>query len=334
MRGTMISLSFGFLSIALAGGALPGMAAECGPLQMVTSIPMRPIAGGRPGIGIKIGDTPETLLVDTGGGLSDITKRTVRELNLKPTRTNVTVTNVAGQKSDQAVRLPSITLGGLRQEGAYFQVAPGPDNGNDKDRQPFAGTLGPDLLQKFDADFDFTAGKLNLVSPDHCEGKVVYWTAPAIAIVPMHVAQFGHVIFPMTLDGKRVTVLLDTGATNTAMNLDVARRIFDVDVNGPDVQKVGEIAGGYTANIYRRRFKTLEVDGVIIMDPVIALLPNLMGSGPAPRTGSLTRDTDDVQGLPDLILGMSVLSKLHVYIAYKEAKLYLSAGAPQAQPPP
>src|SRR6266566_1741757 len=174
--------------------------------------------------------------------------------------------------SDAADRRPSITLGRFRQEGAYFQVAPGPDNANDKNGQPFAGTLGPDVLQKFDADFDFTAGKLNLVSPDHCEGKVVYWTAPAVAIVPMHVAQFGHVIFTMTLDGKRINVLLDTGASNTTMNLDVARRIFSVDLNGPEVEKVGEITGGYTANVYRRRFKKLEVDGVVINDPLITLL--------------------------------------------------------------
>jgi len=301
---------------------------------MVTSVPMRPIVGGIPGIDVLIADTRQVLLVDTGGVFSDVTKRTARELNLKPTRSNITMTDVRGQRSDQAVRLPSIALGRLRQEGAYFQVAPGSDDPNDTSPQPFAGTLGPDLLQRFDADFDFASGKLNLISPGHCEGKVVYWTAPAIAIVPMHVAQFGHIIFPMTLDGKRVTVLLDTGASNTTMNLDVARRVFKVDVTSPDVEKVGEITGGYTANVYRRRFKTLEVDGVVVTDPLITLLPNMMGSAPAPRTGSLTRDNDDVQGLPDVILGMSVLSKLHVYIAYKESKLYLSAGAPLAASPP
>jgi predicted aspartyl protease len=330
MRGTMKSLGLCLLPTALAGGAIPALAAECGPLQMVTSIPMKPIIGGIPGIDVQIADTRQTLLVDTGGVFSAVTKRTVRELKLKPTQSNVGMTNVRGQKSDQAVRLPSIALGTLRQEGAYFQVDPAPDDPDDKSPQPFAGTLGPDLLQKFDADFDFASGKLNLISPNHCEGKVVYWTAPAIAIVPMHVAQFGHVLFPMTLEGKRVNVLLDTGASNTTMNLDVARRIFDVDLNGPEVEKVGEITGGYTANVYRRRFKKLEVNGVVINDPLITLLPNMMGPAPARRTGSLIRDTDDVQGLPELILGMSVLSKLHAYIAYKESKLYLSAGAPVA----
>ncbi len=332
MRGIKISL--GLFAILAGLPALPATAAECGPLQMVTSVPMRPIVGGIPGIDVLIADTRQVLLVDTGGVFSDVTKRTARELNLKPTRSNITMTDVRGQRSDQAVRLPSIALGRLRQEGAYFQVAPGSDDPNDTSPQPFAGTLGPDLLQRFDADFDFASGKLNLISPGHCEGKVVYWTAPAIAIVPMHVAQFGHIIFPMTLDGKRVTVLLDTGASNTTMNLDVARRVFKVDVTSPDVEKVGEITGGYTANVYRRRFKTLEVDGVVVTDPLITLLPNMMGSAPAPRTGSLTRDNDDVQGLPDVILGMSVLSKLHVYIAYKESKLYLSAGAPLAASPP
>jgi hypothetical protein len=244
------------------------------------------------------------------------------------------VTNIAGQKSDQAVRLPSITLGGLRQEGPISKWQPARTTPTIKINRPSPARLAPSVLQKFDADFDFTARKLNFVSADHCEGKVVYWTAPAIAIVPMYVAQFGHVIFPMTLDGKRVTGLLDTDATNTAMNLDVARRIFDVDVNGPDVQKVGEINGRYTANVYGRRFETLEVDGVVVADPLITLLPNMIGSAPAPRTGSLVRDNDDVQGLPDLILGMSVLSKPHVYIAYKERNLYLSAGSPPAASPP
>jgi hypothetical protein len=95
---------------------------------------------------------------------------------------------------------------------------------------------------------------------------------------------------------------------------------------------VGRIAGGSTANIYRRRFKKLELDGVVISDPLITLVPNSMGPPPAPAAGSFFWETDELQGLPDLILGMSVLSKLHVYIAYKERTLYLSAGTPSPAP--
>jgi predicted aspartyl protease len=328
-----IRRSLGLVTILASMTAFPGYAAECGPLMMVTSVPMRPIAAGPPGIEVSIADTPQTFLVDTGGVFSSVTKRTVRELNLKPAQPNFTTTNLRGQKSDQAIRLPSIAIGRLRQEGVYFQVDPAADNPDDKNPQPYGGTLGPDLLQRFDADFDFANGSLNLVSPDHCKGKAVYWTAPAVAIVPIRVAQFGHVFFPMTLDGKRVAVLLDTGSTDTVMNLDVARRVFNVNVNAPDVQKLGQATGGYAANVYRRRFKKLELDGVVIADPLITLTPNMMGPPPAPPTGSFFWQNDDLQGLPDLVLGMSVLSKLHVYIAYQERKLYLSAGASSTAPP-
>jgi len=330
MRG--VRRIVGLFTILASMAAFPGFAAECGPLTMVTSVPMRPIAGGPPGIDALIADMRQTLLVDTGGVFSSVTKRTMRELNLKPAQSNVTATNVRGQKSDQAVRLPSIAIGRLRQEGVNFHIDPAADNPDDKNPQAYGGTLGPDLLQRFDADFDFANGNLNLVSPDHCKGKIVYWTAPAVAIVPIRVAQFGHVFFPMTLDGKRVAVLLDTGSTDTEMNLDAARRVFNVNVNAPDVQRVGQIAGASTANIYRRRFKKLELDGVVITDPLITLLPNTMGPPPAPPTGSFFWENDDLQGLPELTLGMSVLSKLHVYIAYKERKLYLSAGAPSPAP--
>jgi predicted aspartyl protease len=300
--------------------------------MMMTSVPMRPIAGGPPGIDVSIADKPQTFLVDTGGAFSSVTKRTVRELNLKPTQSNVAMPNVKGQKSDQTARLPSIAIGRMRQEGVNFQIEPAADNPDDKNPQPYGGTLGPDLLQRFDADFDFANGRLNLVSPDHCKSQGVYWTAPAVAIVPIRVGQFGRVFFPMTLDGKRVAVLLDTGSTDTVMNLDVARRVFSVNVNAADVQKTGQITGGYTANVYRRRFKKLELDGVVIADPLITLLPEVMGPPPVPPSGSFFWENDDLQGLPTLILGMSVLSKLHVYIAYKERKLYLSAGAPSAAP--
>jgi hypothetical protein len=38
---------------------------------------------------------------------------------------------------------------------------------------------------------------------------------------------------------------------------------------------------------------------------------------------------EETVGLPDLILGMNVLSQMHVYIAYRERKLYITAADPQ-----
>ena len=122
--------------------------------------------------------------------------------------------------------------------------------------------------------------------------------------------------------------MLDTGASNTVLNLDIARRTFRVDVNASDVEKVGEIGKSQTG-VYRRRFKTIAFEGITVANPIITMYPDLMGGAGAaqPQTGSLIRDARG--GLPDVILGMNVLSEMHVYIASKERKLYMTAANPQ-----
>ena len=321
---TMVGQSARFpILVASLFVSAPAVAAECGPLQVITTLPMTPL--GNPGnvvtVPATIGDKrPVKLLLDTGGAFSEISETIVNELNLPSRPSRVQMVNVAGQRTTQEVRLPSITLGRVRQEGPFFIVDPAPGGGT----EPFDGILAPDFLLNVDLDLDFGGNKVNLVSPQHCAGKVVYWAAPAIAVVPIHIDANGHIRLTMMLDGKRVNAMLDTGATNTVLNLDVARKTFDVDTSAPDVQRVGELKGGYTADIYKRRFHTLAVDGITIQNPEIVLLPDMMSNKSDQRPiGSLIPDTD--HRLQDLILGMSVLSKLHVYVAYKEAKVYITA---------
>ncbi len=73
-------------------------------------------------------------------------------------------------------------------------VLPGEDGPNGPDIEDFGGILGADMLRNVDLDLDFAAGKLNLVSQDHCSGNVVYWQAPAVAVVPMTLDRWGHVL--------------------------------------------------------------------------------------------------------------------------------------------
>ncbi len=329
MRATWRSLSCISLGIAAAAFTLPAMAAECGPLPLLTTLDLNIPRSGVPIVDAMIADKPVHLLVDTGGAFSVLTKRTIREFGLPTSSSRVQLRNVRGQKENLEVRLPSITLGRLRQEGLFFMVDPRPDDPSDTRPQVFHGVLGPDFLANVDLDFDFAANKLNIVSQNHCEGKVVYWQAPALAILPMTINQSGHIVFRMELDGKRVNAMLDTGASNTNVNLTTARQAFNVDVNASDVEKVGELTGGgYNASVYRRRFKSIAFEGVTIANPMVDLLPDLIsGASPgAPSTGSIIRND---RALPDVILGMSTLSQLHLYIAYRERKVYITAAGPQ-----
>src|SRR5262249_24411073 len=156
---------------------------------------------------VTIANKEVRFLVDTGGAFSYVEAKVVEDMNL-PVRESVPQIGVAGKTvSHREVRLPSITLGTTRQEGVYLMVQ---STGESKD-DPFQGSLAPDMLMNADVDFDFAANKLNLISQQHCDGKVVYWSAAKVAIVPFRLDTSGHVSFPMTLDGKRVNAILDTG---------------------------------------------------------------------------------------------------------------------------
>jgi predicted aspartyl protease len=335
MRATWKSLSCISLGLAAATLTLPAIAAECTDLNLFAALDVKMLPSGRPAVEGMIGDRPETFLIDTGGVISMLTPRAVHELNLTTVRARdrVAMAVVSGARSDQMVQLPSITVGRYHQDKPYFYVLPGKYNPDDKRQPEFAGIIAPDFLQHFDVDFDFAVSKLNLISQDHCDGKVVYWQAPAVAVVPMQLDRGGHIKFQMQLDGTKVNAALDTGASSTTMNLTVARQAFHIDVDAPDVVKIGELRGRYTANIYRRRFKSLAFEGVTIINPMIDLLPDLLsGANPGtPRTGSIIREE---KALPDVILGMSTLSQLHLYVAYQERKVYITAAGPPAAPAP
>src|SRR5262245_48679655 len=116
MRAIRSSLLLATLVLSAVNTTPAAAGAACGPLNLMTTIDLRPGAGA-PIITAMIGEKPVGLLVDTGGALSSLTKKTVRELNLQTGQSRVYLKDVRGQTESLEARLPSITLGRLRQEG-------------------------------------------------------------------------------------------------------------------------------------------------------------------------------------------------------------------------
>jgi len=323
------------LGVGLSTALFPhsALAAEqCGPLQRITSVDTVTGPAGYMLVPVKIGDAQRLLLFDTGGSISGVTQQTAQELHLPAYDSRVRLIGVNGAVSTRYTIIPSVTIGTTQAKSSQYMILP---NG----MQPgIAGTLAP--ATGVDIDLDFAARKLSFFSTDHCEGKVVYWPAQAVAVVPMRIAGSPtggsglgteHIIIPVTLDGKQLDALIDTGAGNNALNLRVATDRFSVDVSAPDVQQIGQFENKPSAKIYRKRFATLSFEGVTVINPVIDLLPDEMtrALGDTRPTGSLIREPD--RGLPDLIIGMPVLNKTHMYIAYKERKVYITAAGDAAQ---
>lgn len=230
-----------------------------------------------------------------------------------------------GTRLSTYTKVPSFDLGALHSKNPAFMLA----GFGDPNIPGLRGILGGDQFRNYDVEIDPRARLINLFSQDHCEGRVVYW-AGAYSDLPIGFSQDGEIRLIMTLDGKDVDTVLDTGAPNTTLSLQAARKVFDLDTDSPGMEK---LSGEGRDGVYRYRFKSLVAGGITITNPQIVLVRDALADRLRQEEIDAHHLMPDTARTPQLILGMDVLRQLHLYIAYKERKLYVtaaSAGTPQA----
>jgi hypothetical protein len=180
------------------------------------------------------------------------------------------------------------------------------------------GTISPDVFGRYDVEFDFAAGKLHLWSPQHCPGKVVYWTQQPYMALPIRVDAVKQIHFSATVDGKEMDALLDTGSSKSILRLDMARAVLGWVSNPPGL--LCEKDGAYC----HYPFKALSFGGVAVNNPNIDIIPDqLVGLR---ERGEVHENTGNMHA-PELIIGTSVLKNLHLYIAYREGVIYGTGAA-------
>lgn len=221
--------------------------------------------------------------------------------------------------------VPSFDLGAVHSKDATFMLA----GFGDPNIPGLKGILGSDRFRDYDVEIDPRAHLVNLFSQDHCDGHVVYW-AGAYSDLPIGFSQDGEIRLIMTLDGNDLDTVLDTGAPDTTLSLQAARRVFDLDTDSPNVEK---ISGEGRDGVYRYRFKSLVAGGITIKNPQIVLVRDALADRLRQEEIDAHHLMPDSARTPQLILGMDVLRQLHLYIAYKERKLYVTAASAGAPPP-
>jgi predicted aspartyl protease len=276
---------------------------------------------------VSLEGTSVRMALDTGAPLSAVDPIVAHNLHLVQRRiAQGFMYDIAGEPFTYIAVPHDLALGDMHASGVDLMVWPSPMGGGDG---RIGGTLAADLLRHYDVDIDFASHKLSLFSQDHCPGKVVYWTSGDVAVVPVHVVNSGHIIVPVKLDGQPFDAVLDTGSTFSFISQATASGRFHLTPNSPDVTKVGDTQAPGAVPLYRHVFKSLELEGITIGNPVITMFENVGKSREAPHLGSRISDADESGGNTDFILGLNELDHLHLYIAYKEQKLYISpASAP------
>ena len=277
----------------------PASAAEDCTLKQLAAVETTAATSGGMLVPVTMAGKQVKMLLDTGGYMSSVSPRVARELGLATRHVGIVQYDVAGKPIDQTVDVRDFRLGTLKASSLEFMVGE-PPSGTD-------GVLAPNILQAYDVELDFPRKKLSLISPDHCKGQVVYWPNTAVAAVPMRITETGHIVFRMQLDDQRVQAMLDTATQRTTLSTSAASRLFNINASMPTY-----------------RFKTLSVEGITVNNPEIALASNITRAPTTRASGLLS--SDERRDTPDLLLGMSTLKHLHVYIAYKERMLYITAG--------
>lgn len=326
-------------SIALMVGALllnsvaaPALAEDC-TLKLLASLDLKRDGDEFvPLVPVILSGQQKYMLIDTGSGFNMISATTADELALKRQKGRFQIFDVSNDYSSEYVT-SSFGIGGMTADHMNLVVEPSSMTVNDSKLD--SGLLGYDILSHFDVDIDFGTGKLNLVSPDHCEGKVVYWPASAVAVIPMTLHDFGHIEIPVKLDGQLQYAIVDTGAGYTTLTTLAAENAYNLKLGSPDTPALGNLQGHESQATYQHTFKLLEFEGVGISNPQIAIIPDTTrhtrAAASEPEVGSHLPKAAQDEVRINMLIGMNILRHLHIYIAYKEHKLYITpAGTPAA----
>jgi predicted aspartyl protease len=312
MRGP----AFVLLAAAAASTAHAG---DCG-LQKMAGFDMQGLESGRVEIPASLDGKPYLMMLDTGAPIGILDTAVADELELKrnPIRGPEQFYSASGASPTQFVAIPSVKLG--QTEAAYTEFLIGTFTGWPPH---FGGTIASDILKNFDLDLDFGAQKANLFSQDHCDGKVVYW-APYYTSAPLNIDRLGYLIVDVTLDGQETSAEIDTGSPDTILNETASKRLFGIDTASPGVETAG--TGGDTRHRYK--FKSLAFAGISIPGPRIFIAHDLVEE--ASRKDLVDSKLQGYQGREaihsaQMVLGTDILRRLHLYIAYKEKKIYLTA---------
>jgi hypothetical protein len=188
---------------------------------------------------------------------------------------------------------------------------------------PSIGSIAIPTLSGVDYELDFAHNKLNLFSSNHCPGNVVYWADKAAAI-PYTLDRVGVPLFPIELDGKKISAALQVGGSNSRLKTDASKALYGFDEHSPDIRS-DTSDSGKLVNHYRAMKMTLP--GLSVSNADVQLVAGLdkrceLSPDAGPEHSATYRKCF---GNPPLTLGLDVLQHLRLYFATEEHILYVTA---------
>jgi clan AA aspartic protease (TIGR02281 family) len=296
--GTLRSCCAG-LGVLLAGQAWAG---EC-QLTEYGTLPVE-MVGVRATTMAKINGPSTRFILDTGAFFSTMSSANASALGLKlqPLPFGFRLRGIGGSANAQQAHVKEFGILDTTLKNVDFIVG-GSDAGD--------GLLGANLLDFADLEIDLAHGKMTLFKADHCDNSsLAYWVKDGKYNVADIEAVSDHdrrTFISVTINGKKVRALLDSGAPATVLSRDAAERA-GIDLNAPDV-KVARSTHGIGAKLLKTW--TVSVDSFSVGSETIQHSQMQVLDG---KIGDRT----------DMLLGVDFLLAHHMFIGNSTEKAYFT----------
>lgn len=297
-------------ALVLAALALPGAAAAqaAAPACKYVEFASVPLRYTGPHLEItmtgSINGTPALMLVDTGAWDTVLTRTGTERRNLMLRHTGKHAYGIGGIARIYRTRVNEFSAGGAKAgKGdmpvlADFGFVPSYD-----------AIVGAPFLLQADLEISLATKQLKFFQPFGCEQRfLAYWDPEAIVIdFDASTSNQQNPQFFVSVNGRKLTAMIDSGAASTSITLRAARRA-GLKLDDPGVTRVGDSVGAGERKVPRWRtvFDTFQIGDETVRNADISVLD---------------RDSDsDV----DVLLGADFLRAHRVLFAMSQHKIYLS----------
>jgi clan AA aspartic protease (TIGR02281 family) len=261
---------------------------------------------GQPTTIVKINGTDTRFMLDTGAFFNMMSRADAASLGLKlrPLPDDVRIGGIGGDTRAQYTTVKQFGILGTTLSNIDFIVG-GSDTGY--------GLIGANLLDLADLEIDLAHGKLTLFKPDHCKkAAMAYWTKDGnYEVADMESSDQvsdRQTVLIVTINGKKLRAMIDSGASITLLSRDAAERI-GIDLKGPQAKR------GFTSTgIGSKALKAWTVD----IDAFSVGTETIQHSQMAVLDGSI--GGHDI----DMLLGADFLLAHRMFIANSQDKVYFT----------
>lgn len=291
----------------LAAGILVASQAWAGACKLLEygAFPVEMVDGEATTV-VKINGTDTRFALDTGAFFNSMSRANASALGLelKPAPVGYSISGVGGEAHVHFAVVKELGILDTKLDKVAFVVG-GTDTGY--------GLLGANLLDIADLEADLAHGKLTLFKPDHCSKLgLAYWAKDGnynVADIEPKAGEGDRRTFVrVTLNGRRLLALLDSGAFATVLSSYAAKRVgINLDAPGvhPGTSAIG--MGGKSVRTWTVPIDSFSVGTETIQHSQMQVVEGGFGDS---RT--------------DMLLGVDFFLAHRMFIANSQGKIYFT----------